>query len=916
MVKPKEIKVLWRKNMRKTLLAIMILFTLTLVGVSTTIGNDMPDNDTRQGPDGTLDYYYDNGLGRNVYFTFSQNRDLKNWRLSDQRPPTAGANNMNAANLNSSFNSRMSALVFNFPYDTYPLAGLTANYEAGITPYVNLTINTNYVNGKVVNFEIRFDKNGDGTFETNAMFNPYTTQWDQTQHDGNMMEEYIKQQFTGYSNGPPGNMNNGMIQLAFWRTDGITDNPGTATDESWLTIYCGAYLKRSWVALPFKWADLDPVAVIKPDEIEDPTDWWLDTPDDPYSPHFYGYVANHTIVIDGSQSSSPIGLNLTYYWQFGDAWDDDRNKAVVEHEYKYPGVYQIELWVTDSNSRTGWSNKWINISRDPGIIPEIDTFLIEPNPALVGAEVEFTVHATDPDGHATLDLNVLYYRWDFDGDGDWDTNLTEYGTALYVYEEPGTYTVRVGASDGPLNHTDTLTQIEEKSLIVKINEGPVVNFTVSTAFKTVNYPGDDSIMVIVGEEVTLDFTACSDPDNLPGFGIDPHNSIQLKVDFKDGLGALVRYDDDVMYKYNYTKAGPYNRYSIAIMVSDGNIEEEITFYVIIDVPPKADAGLDQGTEEPGPDDIPTGEIVFFNGSGSFDPNDDTNGNEIIDGTEADNCTYQWDFGDGIVSPVLTTPLVNHTYTENGTYIVTLTVTDTRGQTSRDTLTVIVLPPNALPVAVIEIEGGETTFDTNREIFFRGESSFDEDNETGGNIIKYYWDFGDNTTSDEKNPSHVYSDGDQYVVTLVVEDERGGKSEPIAKILRINNQKPEANIRKITDADGNEIEFNKGDPYSFISESIDVDGTIVEYKWEIDGVVIADWSSTSEITHTFEKYGIHTIKLMVKDDDGAYNKESDISSVYTIDIPEPEIEKEPGFELTFAILAIALIGLVAMKKRSR
>ena len=280
----------------------------------------------------------------------------------------------------------------------------------------------------------------------------------------------------------------------------------------------------------------------------------------------------------------------------------------------------------------------------------------------------------------------------------------------------------------------------------------------------------------------------------------------------------------------------------------------------------------------------------------------------------DNCTYQWDFGDEIVSPVLEGALVNHTYTENGTYTVTLTATDTRGQTSRSTCKIIVLPPNALPIAMVEIEGGDTTFDTNVEIIFMGDSSFDEDNETGGSIIKYHWDFGDNTTSDKINPTHTYQDNGQYIVSLVVEDERGGKSIARTKLLMINNQKPEAKIRKITDAEGNDIEFQKGEPYTFISESTDVDGIIAAYSWVIDDVVIADWSNTSEITHTFEEYGMHTIKLMVKDDDGAINKESDLSSVYTLDMPKPKQKKEPGFELTFAVLAIALVCLVALKRR--
>jgi len=59
-------------------------------------------------------------------------------------------------------------------------------------------------------------------------------------------------------------------------------------------------------------------------------------------------------------------------------------------------------------------------------------------------------------------------------------------------------------------------------------------------------------------------------------------------------------------------------------------------------------------------------------SESFDPNDDTNANGIIDGTETDGLTYTWDFGDGTTGTGRTAV---HVYTIAGPYTVTLTATD-------------------------------------------------------------------------------------------------------------------------------------------------------------------------------------------------------------------------------------------------
>jgi len=916
--------------MNKKLIAILIISTLAATSMIMAVSNrTIAKENTRYIVDSSYSYYVNEGMKSNVYFLYSWHKDKKVWHLSDGRPSGGGANSYNLANLNSSFNGPNSAMTFNFPWmhsadNKYPLDGLTASYEAGITPFVNLTVNTNFRVGKVINFEVRFDANGDGTYETKALFNSYTTQWDQTQHDGEHREERIRTQFTGYSSGAPGNMANGKIQMAFWRTDGITDNPGTAADEDWLTLYCGGFTqKESWVVLPYKWPNLNPVAVIGPDDDQDPMDWWLEPPEDPTSPHYGKYVANYSIEMLASDSYSPIGTDLTsYMWDFGDGHTGTGETAKCTnhnwchqqgHRYYYTGIYWIQLWVTDANGRVGWTDHWINVTKYPGVMPEIETFLIEPNPALVDTEVEISAFATDKDGHATLDLDVIYYKWDYDGDGIWDTNVTESGIAKHIYEEPGTYTVKVAALDGPEDHPDTLTAVKEMSLIIKENDGPVINFTVSTDFKKVNYPDDDSIMVIVGEEVTLDFTGCYDPDNLPGFNSGNQYSIQIKADFKDGLGALIRYDNDVIYTYNYTEAGPYNEYSIAIIVSDGEIETNVLFHIIIDVPPEADAGPVIGTPSPGPLDVSTEDIVIFDGSASYDPNDDTDDNKRIDGSEIDNCTYQWDFGDNTTSVLSNSPYTNHSYAESGEYTVRLTVTDPRGQISRDSTTVIVLSPNKIPIAVIEIvlPPGFTTHDTFQEVTFSGKSSFDPDNETGGRVLKWFWDFGDGTylnNTDDPEAKHIYLDGNQYKVSLKVEDERGDVSIETTKVIQINNRKPEAIIR----APDSEIVLNK--EYTFTSESKDKDGSIVFYEWIVDGVVQEE--NTNEIKVTFNKAGSHKVELMVKDDDGAVNSLTDIDSVHSFEIIEEVDEKTPGFELAFAVMAIAVICLVTMRRKRR
>lgn len=75
----------------------------------------------------------------------------------------------------------------------------------------------------------------------------------------------------------------------------------------------------------------------------------------------------------------------------------------------------------------------------------------------------------------------------------------------------------------------------------------------------------------------------------------------------------------------------------------------------------------------------TGSAVSFDGSGSTD--------------DKGIASYSWDFddSDGITSEA-TGPTATKTYATAGTYTVTLTVTDTAGQTSADTLQVVVTSP--------------------------------------------------------------------------------------------------------------------------------------------------------------------------------------------------------------------------------
>lgn len=135
---------------------------------------------------------------------------------------------------------------------------------------------------------------------------------------------------------------------------------------------------------------------------------------------------------------------------------------------------------------------------------------------------------------------------------------------------------------------------------------------------------------------------------------------------------------------------------------------------------------------------------------------DAGGSQDTDGTVS---SYSWDFGDGSVG---TGKTPSHTYGSAASYIVVLTVTDNDGATDSVTHSVTTLAANRGPTAAFtsSVNGLVGTFD--------GSGSSDPD----GNVASYAWTFGDGGTSTSQNPSHTYTDGGTYAVTLTVTDNEG------------------------------------------------------------------------------------------------------------------------------------------------
>ena len=165
-----------------------------------------------------------------------------------------------------------------------------------------------------------------------------------------------------------------------------------------------------------------------------------------------------------------------------------------------------------------------------------------------------------------------------------------------------------------------------------------------------------------------------------------------------------------------------------------------------------------------------GLAVAVNASESFDP----------DGTISN---YTWDFGDGAFGSNVTS---EHEYAQEGTYTVTLNVTDNSGDsnsTSKQvTLTVVVVESD--PIADIVVISNE-----NGTVVLSGVGSSDPD---GGEIEAYEWSFGDGSTGSGAVVTHVFAANGTYNVTLTVTDDESATNSTSVdvKVTISKNPQPE------------------------------------------------------------------------------------------------------------------------------
>jgi subtilisin family serine protease len=134
---------------------------------------------------------------------------------------------------------------------------------------------------------------------------------------------------------------------------------------------------------------------------------------------------------------------------------------------------------------------------------------------------------------------------------------------------------------------------------------------------------------------------------------------------------------------------------------------------------------------------------------------------------------------------------------------------------------------------------------------------DESSDVDGNIVGWYWDFGDASNSTGENPTHTYAADGTYTVILTVTD-NGGATDSIYHDVMVSNgfnTAPTASFTVTT----SELTA------TFTDTSADSDGSVVAWSWNFGD---SGTSTLQNPSHTYAAAGTYTISLTVTDDDVA------------------------------------------------
>ncbi|MEA2054462.1 MAG: PKD domain-containing protein, partial [Candidatus Thermoplasmatota archaeon] len=408
--------------------------------------------------------------------------------------------------------------------------------------------------------------------------------------------------------------------------------------------------------------------------------------------------------------------------------------------YDVYGDYTYFIWAIDSFNNSNVSSVYqfsVSLQPEPPVVSSITAF---PNTQEISECVNISCNATDnvevgkvktiikdPGGSTMGNFTMQGY------------NLNERKNGIYYYyffpHELGIYSYHIWACDINLNQNSSSTY----TFCVEDTVPPEIkNVSAHPALQDVNGSINISCMITDNHEV---------------------DSVGINIFCPNGsvLNNAMNGNGEIFFlNCSFSQNGVYN-YSIRAEDKSNNSNLSASYSFKITFFPIANFSYTPLN----PTDLDT---ITFDASNSYDP----------DGSIVN---YTWSFGDGSVAYET---VVNHKYSSDGNYDVTLTVYDNDG--AWDCMEIELLVANVPPIANFSFSPSNAT--VGQTIQFN-DGSHDPD----GNIYIWQWDFGDGTwingTYEKANPIHAYARDGIFNITLTVTDDDYAKSN-ITKQIHIRD----------------------------------------------------------------------------------------------------------------------------------
>ncbi|MGB9938544.1 PKD domain-containing protein [Methanosarcina sp.] len=378
--------------------------------------------------------------------------------------------------------------------------------------------------------------------------------------------------------------------------------------------------------------------------------------------------------------------------------------------------------------------------------------------------------------------------WSF-GDG---TNSTQQNP-VHTYSSAGNYTVTLTATNA--QGSNTTTKAEYIKVQGTTSQVPVAEFSASPT--SGNVP------------LSVSFTDAS--TNTPAV---------WNWNFGDGTSSAVQNP-----AHTYSTAGDY---TVALTVSNSAGNNTITKSGYIKVTANSTTNAT----------IP---VVSFWGSR-------TSGTAPLTITFTDASTntptaWNWNFGDGTYSTV---QKPRHTYSNAGTYSVTLSASNAAGTATKTRANYIKVTAASLQTPTAAFSASPTSGNTPLSVTFTDSST--------GTPNAWNWNFGDGTSSAVQNPVHTYSTAGDYTVALTVSNSAGNNTTTKSGYIKVTaNSTTNATI-PVVSFWGSRTSGTAPLTITFTDASTN---TPTEWNWNFgDGT----YSTVQKPRHTYSKAGTYSVTL--------------------------------------------------------